>query len=90
MSDDPVTKVVKLALTTCNTLPAGNLAVGNVPTYMSSSSNNNFGSFKLLAPIPLTSNLNPIVFFGEYWSTNYYLFGANLPLFTDGGNIVIS
>jgi hypothetical protein len=61
----------------------------DVPTYMSSS-NNNFGSFKYLVPIPLTSNLNPIIFFGEYWSTNYYLFGANLPLFTDGGSIVIT
>lgn len=62
----------------------------DVPTYMSSSNNNNFGSFKLLAPIPLTSNLNPIIFFGEYRGTFYYLFGANLPLFTDGGSIVIS
>lgn len=61
----------------------------DVPTYMSSS-NNNFGSFKYLVPIPLTSDLNPIIFFGEYWSANYYLFGANLPLFTDGGSIVVT
>jgi hypothetical protein len=61
----------------------------DVPTYMSSS-NNNFGSFKYLVPIPLTSDLNPIIFFGEFWSANYYLFGANLPLFTDGGSIVVT